>query len=165
MKKLIIIKSISLILAKILIAKISGKKTIIFHHPNKKFTLSTDYYIKELFNKLKNDYLVIYTHESIFLKKNNYFFISQWYLKFIIGIDFFICAYVCDQFTLNSKKIYIHHDIYDTPISSGPKKKDVIFKIQKYDFSKLLLPCKSFKISNSLFTAAAPPFIFLTNRF
>ena len=134
MKKILIIKSILTILFKVFNAKVAGKKTVIFHHPNKKLTHNTDYYIRKLFNKFKHDHLIIYTHESESLSKNNYFFISQWYLKFIVGIDFFVSTYVCDKFTLNSKKIYIHHDIYDTPISGDKKKRNIIFKIQKYDF-------------------------------
>ena len=134
MNKILILKSYFLIISHIIFAKFLGKKTIIFHHPNKNLTLVTDYYIKDLFDRFKKKYLIIYTHESKLLKKKNYFYITQWYLKFIIGVDFFISSYVCDHFTSFSKKIYIHHDIYDTPISSASKKKVVVNKIIKYDF-------------------------------
>jgi len=90
MKKWLILKSILIILPRILSAKFYGKKIIIFHHPNKNLMLNTDYYIKNLFNKFKKKYLIIYTHESKSLKKKNYFFMSQWYLKFIFGVDFFL---------------------------------------------------------------------------
>ena len=134
MNKILIFKSYFLIIFGIIVAKLSGKRVIVFHHPNKNLTLVTDYYIQSFLNKFKKKYLILYTHEAKFLKKKNYFYISQWYLKFIIGVDFFISSYVCDHFTSFSKKIYIHHDIYDTPISSKSKKKGVVNKIKKYDF-------------------------------
>ena len=134
MNKILIFKSYFLIIFRIIHAKFQRKRIIVFHHPNRNLTLVTDYYIRSFLNKLQKKYSIIYTHESKFLKKKGYFYISQWYLKFIFGVDFFISSYVCDHFTSFSKKIYIHHDIYDTPISSKSKKKNVVNKIKKYDF-------------------------------
>ena len=124
MNKILIFKSYFLIIFRIIHAKFQGKKIIVFHHPNRNLTLVTDYYIQSFLNKLQKKYSIIYTHESKVFKKKGYFYISQWYLKFIFGVDFFISSYVCDHFTSFSKKIYIHHDIYDTPISSKSKKKE-----------------------------------------
>ena len=111
-----------------------GQKIIIFHHPSNKLINNTDVYIKFLFSNLKKDFLVIYTHESKNLKRENFFYITQGYLKLIYGINFFISSYVCDYFTPNSKKIYIHHDIYDTPLAEKEKYNLIIKKIGKYDY-------------------------------
>ena len=73
MNKILILKSYFLIISHIIFAKFLGKKTIIFHHPNKNLTLVTDYYIKDLFDRFKKKYLIIYTHESKLLKKKELF--------------------------------------------------------------------------------------------
>ena len=111
-----------------------GQKIIIFHHPSNKLINNTDFYIKFLFRDLKKNYLLIYTHESKNLKRKNFFYITQGYLKFIYGVNFFLSSYVCDYFTPNSKKIYIHHDIYDTPLAEKGKQRTIMDKIQKYDY-------------------------------
>ena len=114
--------------------KFLGHKIIVFHHPAHKLIDNTDVYIKYLFSNIKKDYLVIYTHELIGLNKKKYFFITQGYLKLIFGVNFFISSYVCDHFTPNSKKIYIHHDIYDTPLAEKKKYNKIVRKIANYDF-------------------------------
>ena len=118
----------------ILNKKFAGNKIILFHHPSYKLIDNTDIYTKYLFSNLKKNYQLINTHELVSLHKKNYFYISQGFLKFIFGIDFFISAYVCDHFTPNSKKIYIHHDIYDTPLAEKKKYLNIVTKIAKYNF-------------------------------
>lgn len=118
----------------ILKKKLSGCKIIIFHHPSHKLIENTDVYIKYLFSNVREDYVIIYTHELIGLNKKKYFFITQGYLKLIFGVNFFISSYVCDHFTPNSKKIYIHHDIYDTPLAEEKKYKGIVRKISNYDY-------------------------------
>ena len=41
---------------------------------------------------------------------------------------------MCDFFTSNSKRIYIHHDIYDTPLIDKKKEKNLNLRLSKYDY-------------------------------
>ncbi len=71
-----------------------------------------------MFNQIRKDYKVIYGIQpeknfKISVKKS--FFIKQGLLKWLLNIDIFISQNVCDVFTNKSKRIYIHHCVYDTP--------------------------------------------------
>ena len=59
------------------------------------------------------------------------------FLKFVFFCDFFITNNICDYFPLLSKKIYIHHDIYDTPLTS--KKKEAITKQRLLRYNHVLV--------------------------
>ncbi len=101
------------------------------------------FYIEDLLEDFTENYSVIYGHE---VNKNigkKYFFIKQGYLKFILNIDLFISNNVCDVFTKNSIRIYMHHDIYDTPLVSDKKEKELFLRLIKYDY--LFLPSRRSK--------------------
>ena len=63
-------------------------------------------------------------------------------IKFILNIDLFISNYICDVLPKKTKKIYIHHSLYDTPLTGKKKEKETINRIKKYDY--VLLSSKSF---------------------
>ena len=118
--------------------KLKKKKIIFFYHPKKLLTLIHKYYIEDLLEGMNENYSIIYGHEVNKNVGKKYFYIKQGYLKFILSIDLFISNNICDVFTRNSIRIYIHHDIYDPWIH---KKKEKLFqKILKYDF--IFLPNK-----------------------
>lgn len=135
------LKSILIINFKIIYFKIinSKKKILIFYHPKKKLTNISVDHIEFLFSK-NNKFNVIFCigHEDANFTLNNYFFVSQRFLHFLPLVDFFLSSYVCDNFPKNCKKIYIHHDIYDTPVVDNKIQKNFLMRLKKYDF--ILLP-------------------------
>jgi hypothetical protein len=142
--------------------KLKKKKIIFFYHPKKILTLIHKYYIEDLLEDMSENYSTIYGHE---VNKNigkKYFYIKQGYLKFILNIDLFISNNVCDVFTKNSIRIYMHHDIYDTPLVSDKKEKELFLRLIKYDY--LFLPNRQsiimfqnfFKKNNSDFKNKIP---------
>ncbi len=112
--------------------EISKKKVIIFYHPNVKLINIHARFIEGLLNN--NEYFVLNLHQNYFLKKKKYFFLIDYFCNFILNSDFFISNNVCDFFTPNSKRIYIHHDIYDTPLIDKKKEKNLNFRLLKYDY-------------------------------
>lgn len=132
-KNIISICNVIFINLKILIIKkILKKKIVFFYHPKKKLTKNNLTFIIDYFSKKKN-YSFLYGSTLFFFKKS-FFLINQSYLKFLFGIDFFLSNNVCDRFTPASIKIYIHHDIYDTPLVEKSKEKKLLFKLNKYNF-------------------------------
>ena len=114
--------------------KLKKKKIIFFYHPKKLFTPIHKYYVEDLLEGMNENYSIIYGHE---VNKNigkKYFYIKQGYLRFILNIDLFISNVVCDVFTKNSIKIYMHHDIHDTPLVSDRKEKELFQRLIKYDY-------------------------------
>ena len=112
--------------------KISNKKIIIFYHPNVKLIDIHKKFIRNLLNN--NEYFVLNLHQKFSLKEKNYFFLINYLCNFIFNSDFFISNNVCDFFTPNSKRIYIHHDIYDTPLIDKKKEKNLNLRLSKYDY-------------------------------
>tara|TARA_B100000315_G_scaffold156010_1_gene144596 strand:+ start:4000 stop:5124 length:1125 start_codon:yes stop_codon:yes gene_type:complete len=112
-----------------------NKKVIFFYHPRKLLTLIHINYIMDLFNSFNKNYLILYGHEvDKFYEKNHYFVSHSFLLKWIFKVDIFISVNVCDVFTNNSKKIYIHHDISTTPLVNEEKEKILLKRLLKYDF-------------------------------
>ena len=135
---LITLKNIFVINILIAVYKIKKKKIIIFYHPKKDLEKISTYYINSLlnFHKKKNFNVIILNNSSNQFFLNNY--IIQYFLKFIWGVDIFLSNYVCDFFPYRCKKIYMHHDIYDTPVSGHKREKALFERFQKYDF--MLIP-------------------------
>ena len=102
------------------------------------------YSIENLLEGMNENYSIIYGHEANKNIGKKYFYIKQGYLKFILNIDLFISNNVCDIFTKNSIRIYMHHDIYDTPLVSSKKEKELFQRLMKYDY--LFLPNRRSKI-------------------
>tara|TARA_B100001123_G_scaffold449423_1_gene614726 strand:- start:1776 stop:2897 length:1122 start_codon:yes stop_codon:yes gene_type:complete len=127
------LNSILIINILIIFYKLKKKKIIFFYHPRKLLTFIHKYYIEDLLNKLNPDYSIIYGHKVDKNLGKNYFFIKESYLKFILRVNFFISNNVCDKFVRCSKKIYMYHNIYDSPLVSVDKEKEVCKRLSKYD--------------------------------
>ena len=112
---------------------LNKKKIIIFYQPNQKLLNIHTYYIEKLFEKKNNKYYVIYLHQNYSFTKKNYFFIIDYFCNYIYNCDFFISNNVCDSFTPNSINIYIHHDIFDTPLVIAKKEKTLRDRLLKYN--------------------------------
>ncbi len=134
------------------------KKVIFFYHPRNQLTKIHLNYVEELFGILAKKYIIIYGHTVLGMKNTHYYFIKEGFLKFIFNIKIFISNNVCDNFTYKSKKIYIHHDIYDSPLIDPAKKIELVKRLLNYNY--LFLPNKktvltfykyinSFKIPNN----------------
>ena len=110
-------------------------KVIFFYHPKKLLTFIHLNYIKDLFNSFNEDYLTLYGHEvDKFYEKNHYFISHSFLLKWIFNVDIFISVNVSDVFTKNSTAIYMHHDIYDTPLVDAKNEKKLFQRLIKYDY-------------------------------
>ena len=121
----------------IIFHKILKKKIIVFFHPKGNLKSISDYYINPLFkSKYKNHKVYILENSSNFFLSNT--LIEESFVKYLVGIDVFFNNYLCDTFPNNCKKIYIHHDIYDTPIANRKVYKEIRNRLIKYDY--ILLP-------------------------
>ena len=69
---------------------------------------------------------------------SNEVFIYNILIKYLIKVDLFISNYVCDYFPPSKLKSYIHHDIYDTPLSNLSEEKKLKFRLNNYDH--ILIP-------------------------
>ena len=116
-KTLISIIKLNLI---IIIFKLSNpnSKIIFFYHPRKLLTYIHTFYVEDLLRDAQDNFVKFYGHETEKKIGKNYFFIKQGYLKFLVSVDIFLSCNVCDQFIRNSKKIYLHHNISDSPLVS-----------------------------------------------
>ena len=120
--------SVFIINLSILLNKFSSKKNIcFFYHPKKNLTKNHIDYIEKYFSQY-NDFLFFYGSLFLFRRKR-YYLIKPFFLKFIYGVDIFLSNNVSDKFTSFSKKIYIHHDIFDTPLVEHKKENDLKKKI------------------------------------
>lgn len=140
----IIIKSLySLIVINFFIKK-NKIKTIFYYHPERSLTGITKAYINEFIKLQSKEYLIISGHQNLYKNygKNNYY-IHQKFLFLIYNIDYFLSSYVSDHFTNKSIKIYVHHDIYDTPISDNKKLKELKIKLLRYNY--IFVPTKDSK--------------------
>ncbi len=129
----------------IFIKKKNKKKILYVYLPNLK--KKKNYYDK-IFKKIENNF-IIYSTINLSIS-SNFYTVKPSYLKFIMGVDFFFSDYVVDKFTPRSKKVYIHHDIYDTPLVSRNKEKELSKRLLRYNF--ILIPSlKSIKVFELLF--------------
>lgn len=124
------------------IKKIKKKKTIIFYHPNENLILIHQKFIEKLLRN--NNYFCIYLHQNNSLKKNNYYFVINYFCKLIFNSDYFISNNVCDFFSQFSKRIYIHHDVYDTPLVNKKKQQKLKQRLLKYN--NIFLASKNTKL-------------------
>ena len=122
------------------------KKTILFYHENFKLIKIHNYYVEKLLNLNKKKFFVIYLHADQKLKLNNYYFLINYFCELIFCVDLFISNNVCDYFTRKSKKIYIHHDIMDTPLVNDREKSNLKKRLLAYDYI-----CVSSKNSSKIF--------------
>ena len=109
------------------------KKIIFFYHPRPKLTLIHKHYIEDMFKNFPERYKIIYGHQLFKLKQSNHFFIMEKHLRSLFNIDYFVSNNLCDHFSINSKKIYIHHNLYDDPWVSRENEKKMCERLNKYD--------------------------------
>tara|TARA_Y100000768_G_scaffold372678_1_gene340542 strand:+ start:638 stop:1189 length:552 start_codon:yes stop_codon:yes gene_type:complete len=109
---------------------ISDRKIVFFYHPKENLTKIHSYYIENFLSKFQN-YDIFFGAKILLFK---YFFIKESLLRYIYNVDIFISNNVCNNFTNNSKKVYLHHDIYDTPLTEKKKEKEVAYRLKNYDF-------------------------------
>ena len=112
----------------------SKKKTIFFYFPRKDLTLKDLNYIRNLFKDIENKYTIIYGHKLNSLHLNNFYFLNQNFIKYLMNLNLFISNYICDIFPKKTKKIYIHHALYDTPLTGKKNENKTIDRIKKYDY-------------------------------
>ncbi len=127
---------------KILFCKINSVRVIIFCYPNYKLKNISKFYIEDLFN-IKNNFKIIYFSTD---RKNldaNEIFIYNSLVKYLIKVDLFISNYVCDYFPVSKFRSYLHHDIYDTPLSNLSEEKNLKNRLNKYDH--ILIPSSNSK--------------------
>ena len=132
------IKSIIIINLFIKFRKIINKdfKVLLIYFPVKSYQDNILELIDEL-KKEKNLHIILgYNTKSPNEVKNynNAFFINLGNLKYIKNIDVFLSNYVVYEFPVSQNKIYIHHDIYDTPMVDSEKEKNLIKTLYKCDY-------------------------------
>lgn len=110
-----------------------NKKIILFYNPKENLSNITNYHIKDWSQNLDKKFYIFFIYVPNY-KGVNIYNISPILCKFIFGVDIFISTYVCDYFSNNSKRIYIHHDIYDTPLTKKSNYKELVKKFINYDF-------------------------------
>ncbi len=127
------------------------KKIIFIYHPTRSLTFNNKNYLEELFNDYGKDFLIINGNQiSTIKEKGSFYIINNFFLKFIFGTDIFFTTYISDDFTPNSIRVYMHHDIYDTPLVNNKKLCEFYKRVIKYNY--LFLPNKqSVKMFENLF--------------
>ena len=117
-----------------ILIKAKSKKVIFFYFSRKDLMLKDIDYITDLFKKLNNKYLILYGHTLNDIYKEKFFFINEGLIKFIFNVDLFVSNYICDVFTKDSKRVYIHHALYDTPLTGKKREKETINRLKKYNY-------------------------------
>ena len=125
--------SIIVINIKIIYFKFKNKKIIFFYDPEKRYTQSINY-IEDLFNNFGKEFLIFFGSNSTNISGHKNYYIKYSFLKWIYKIDIFLSNNVCDIFANNSIRIYLHHDIYDSPLIDLKKEKELFQRLAKYDF-------------------------------
>lgn len=115
----------------IIIKKIINKKKVIFfYNPKENLTDIHEYYITNLFKEY-------YSYNFFFVTKklsNKYYYIKETFLKLIFNVDIFITNNVSNNFTYKSIRVYMHHDIYDTPLVNISKEFELKKRLENYDY-------------------------------
>ena len=118
----------------ILFSRVKNKKVFFFYYPRKLATGIHTFYIEDLFKNFLSDATIIYGHEAHHMQLDKrYIYIKENFLKFILGVDIFMSTAVCDKFIKNSKKIYLNHHIYDSPLVNFEKEKHLCKRLSSYD--------------------------------
>ena len=92
------------------------------------------YYYENLFNQFPKNYKIIYGHSCNHKIGKNYFFLKERLLKYLFNVDYFVCNNICDYFSNNSIKVYIHHNIYDDPWVSSEKEEIMCKRLLNYNY-------------------------------
>ena len=76
---------------------------------------------------------MIYGHKSKIKLGKNYFFIKEGYFRFLLNVEIFMSSNICDKFIKDSKKVYLNHHIYDSPLVSFEKEQKLCERLSSYD--------------------------------
>ncbi len=88
--------------------------------------IQNENYIEDLFDNLGKNFLVIFGFNSSNVAQHKHqYYIKYGSLKYIYNVDIFYDNVCVDLFTNKSIRIFMHHDIYDSPIIE--KKKRAIY--------------------------------------
>ena len=113
------------------------KKILLFYHPKPLLTEIHNFYITDLLNTKNNNFKILFgyqPHNQFHKNIKNFYIIKQGFLKFIFNVDIFLSLNICDIFPTNSIKIYLHHSIYDTPLASKIKEKNLMKRFSNYNY-------------------------------
>ncbi len=143
--------SVFYINALILSSRATKKKIFFFYYPRKLTTKIHTFYIEDLFKSFSSETIIIYGHEAHHIKLGkNYIYIKENFFKYILGVDIFFSTSVCDKFIKNSKKIYLNHHIYDSPLVNFEKEKYLCKRLSSYD-AVLIASENLIKLYNNMF--------------
>ena len=118
------------------------KKNILFFYTRKKLVNNSYFYIEDLFKNLNKDISIYYIVDCFFFRKK-YFIILQDFFNYIYFTDVFISNYLSENIISSNLRIYIHHDIYDTPIVRKNYEKYLVKVLFNYNY--VFVPSKSSK--------------------
>ena len=142
--------SVILINTIIIYSRINKKKIIFFYHPRKLAVGIHTFYVEDLLEEFRESSVIIYGYNDVKNFGKNYFFIKGSYLKLLLGIDIFMSANMSDVVVANSKKVYLNHHIYDSPLVNSEKEKTLCRRFSKYDI--VFLPSQDLiKLFNEMF--------------
>jgi len=135
---LLSIKSIIYINLFIRFSKILNKdmKIVFFYFPVKSYQDNILELIDEI-KKEKNIKVILGYNLGSANEVKDYdkaFFLNLGYLKYIKKVDIFLSSYVVYDFPESLNKIYINHDIYDTPMVDVEKEKSLINALNKCNY-------------------------------
>ena len=91
------------------------------------------FYVEDLLKEFRQSTVIIYGYDDIKSFGKNYFFIKNGYLKFLLSVDIFMSANLSDGFIKKSKKIYLNHHLYDSPLVNFEKEQTLCRRFSKYD--------------------------------
>ncbi len=133
----LVIKSLNSVISLnllIIFSRIKKKKIFFFYYPRNLVTGNHTYVMEDLFKPYLKNSIVIFGHKAHHLKlKKNYLYIKESFLKLILPVDIFMSTAICDEFINRSKKIYINHHIYDSPMVSPEKERKMCERLLPYD--------------------------------
>ena len=111
-------------------------KIVFFYFPVKSYQNNFLELIDELRKENNLDVILAYNKGSSNEVKNydKAFFLNLGYLKYIHNIDIFLSSYIVYEFPNSLNKIYINHDIYDTPWVNPEIEKKLISTLVRYDY-------------------------------
>ena len=118
-----------------LLSKIIGKKTILICH-TEFITDNINYFFLKQIKKYDYDtkLSIIYCNVNFLNKNSQEFYIPLSFIKLIYLCDFFLTNYICHLFPKNAKKIYLHHAIYDTPLSKFENYRNLKKRLLNYNY-------------------------------
>jgi len=122
------------ILFKIFLNK--NSKIVLFYFPVRAYQENILELISEL-KKINNIEVILAYSVKGSLGIKNYkraYFLNLGYLKYIFNIDIFFSNYVVYNFPSSRNKIYINHNIYDTPMIEEENEKNLIKTIKRFDY-------------------------------